>query len=110
MKLPLSLELLSMSELAMDQGATAPPLRVAVTDATGERIDVSGATVRFRIDGREGSGRTLSDREEIEYHWAPEDTAEPGDYKCQFVIRPGGGDVLKAPSYSPATLSVHRSV
>lgn len=110
MKLPLALEVRSGDSLAMDQGATAPALVVAVIDGDGDYLDVGEMTVRFRIDGRQADGRIRTTGDEIEYRWDAADTAEPGEYPCQFELRPGGGDVLKAPSYRPANLTVHRSV
>lgn len=109
MKLPITLEILSADRLAMDQGATGPPLKVALIDDAGDRVAVNNHQVRFYIDGEKANGRvqTTGD-EEIIYHWRDEDTENPGDYPCQFEVRHPGGQVIKAPSFSPATLSIHR--
>lgn len=110
MKLPLSLEILSAEEFAMDQGATGPPLRVKISDANGDVVPVHDKTVRLRIDGRQADGRIKTEEEEIVYYWRPEDTESPGEYNCQFVLRPGGGEVIRAPSYFPAKLKVYENV
>lgn len=109
MNYPLHLKLLNYQDLGIDRGSTAPPLEVEFVDDDGEVVNLSGYTIRFRIDGERAGGRVENHGDTVKYFWTPEDTEEAGTYRCQFVAQ-SGGDILRIPGISPAKLTIYSSV
>jgi hypothetical protein len=87
-------------DFTIKRGDRLPALSAVMTDAAGAAIDLTGATVRFRL--ADTPGRTpLVDQPavivaapsgQVRYDWAAADTARPpGRYYAEFVATFAGG-------------------
>jgi hypothetical protein len=85
---------------------TAPVLEATLTDASGEPIDLTGASVLFKM-ATPRNGETVVDTSAriadasaglVRYPWAAEDTAEPGRYRAEFVVTYADGSIETFPN------------
>lgn len=93
-------------------GDRLPAIAVTITDADGNRVDLTGASARFRMrpKGTDGSPTvdavatiTQDDEDattwgEIVYPWADGDTDDPGRYDGEWEITFASGKQLTAPN------------
>lgn len=103
-----------MADLYVKRGDTAPPILVVLTDARDTPVDLTGATVRFKM--RLASGGTLkvdaeatvldAARGAVRYAWASADTDTAGDYVAEFQATFGDGTVESFPNSGNLTVSV----
>lgn len=85
---------------------TAPVLEATLEDASGEPIDLTGASVGFAmIEPRNGAtvidaGANVADAANglVRYPWADGDTDTPGRYRAEFVVTYADGTVETFPN------------
>lgn len=85
---------------------TFPPILSTVSDDADAPVDVSGATVTFRMVRDTGAvvieaGEVTiisAANGQIGYQWASGDTAVPGWYRAEFRITFPSGRTMKAPN------------
>lgn len=89
-----------MATFQLKQNDRLPKLRAALTDSTGAALDLTGATVGFRMRAR-GTGTavvltgtaaavTPATSGVVEYTWGAGDTATPGVYDAEWVLTYAG--------------------
>lgn len=76
------------------KGDTSPAIEATVTDQDGDPVDLTGATIYFRMQDI-STHDTLFDKEAsivdategmVEYNWQSGDTDTPGMYYAEFQI------------------------
>lgn len=85
--------------ILMKTGDTAPPVRATLLDAAGERVDLSGASVRFILATSTQPRTVVVDaaaevtqvgdddtKGTVVYEWAEDDTATAGSYVVEFEV------------------------
>jgi hypothetical protein len=83
-----------MVDIYIKQGDTAPIVEAVLLDANQLPVDLSGATVVFRMASRPGVAPIVDETATIvdagagrvSYAWAAGDTDEPGTYLAEFVV------------------------
>jgi BppU N-terminal domain len=83
-----------MPDFYLKKDTTLAPLDVRLLSATGARIDVSLATVRFRMRKKGGAtnvidrAATILDAVQglVRYQWQTSDAALIGDYEAEFEV------------------------
>lgn len=88
------------------QNDTFPLIPATITDDAGAPVDVSGATVTFRMVRdtgavviAAGAVTTVSAANgQVRYEWVVGDTAVPGWYRAEFRVVLPSGRVMKAPN------------
>lgn len=92
-------------EFAIKQGDTLPTFRRQLLDTFGMAIDLTGATVRFKM-GEPGRAHVINSPAVIlsaslgtvEYPWAVGDTKTPGAYRAEWEITFANGKVMTVPT------------
>lgn len=105
-----------MSTINMKQGDRLPALRVALLDANGTAIDVTSATVTFRMrDARTKALKVAAGTctkpnggadGVVQYAWAAGDTDTVGAYEGEFACSFAGPLVQTVPTNGYVTLVV----
>jgi|AntDeeMinimDraft_5_1070356.scaffolds.fasta_scaffold02199_11 hypothetical protein len=88
------------AEFYIKAGDTLPNIRGELLDDDGNPADVSGSTITFNLEKRNGanvlteSASTVNGGQDgvVEYDWTPGDTDTPGAYRAEFVVDYGNGD------------------
>jgi hypothetical protein len=92
--------------MTIKQNDTYPPLRVTLTDSTDTAVDVTGATVTFRmvdaadtniVDDKACSLITPASGI-VEYQWLAADTDTAGDFRGEFHVTFVGGAIGTFPN------------
>ena len=106
-----------MPVFGIKQGDTGPPFR-AHFRAGGRPVDLTGATVRFRMT-RRGSESVLIDQPAVvthaqigqaEYRWRAADTAERGVYHAELKATLADGSVVSSPQVGFHRVAVLRDL
>lgn len=88
-----------MSEFPIKKGDRLPRLKMALTDSSGTALDLTGASVTFRMRARQGGALKVNAAGSIsgtptaglvEYAWAPGDTDTEGLYDAEWVLSYSG--------------------
>jgi Rib/alpha/Esp surface antigen-like repeat protein len=100
--------------ILMKAGDTAPVVRATLLDASGDPVDLTGASVRFVMATAAGAtpavddAATLADAASgaVEYAWVAGDTDTPGEYVCEFEVTYADGSTQTFPTegYLAATV------
>lgn len=83
-----------MASFYLKQGDRLPRLRATLKNGGNAAIDLTGATVQFRMRLKGGTdlavdapatvtGATVG---EVEYAWADGDTDDVGQFDCEFIV------------------------
>lgn len=98
---------MATSEFYIRQTRTAPIIRAVLKDQGGDPIDLSGATVTFRLvaaDGTvivDGGAVTVNDASggDVQYAWQSGDTDDKGVFSGFFDVAFAGGadDTIPTP-------------
>lgn len=93
-----------MSDFTIKQSDTLPVLSATLKDAAGAAIDLTGATVTFRMRRRGRTGPLKIDAAAtvvsalagtVQYAWASGDTDTPGSYDAEFRLTlPAGQETV----------------
>ena len=94
------------ADLTISQGATTPVLSQTITDASGNAVNLTGATVTFLMRQLSSSSLTVNAAASIvspsagtvQYSWAATDTATAGMYMGQFHCVLSGGGIYDFPN------------
>lgn len=86
------------ADFYIKRGATLPKLKVTMADSAGAAVDLSLASVSFRLRPVDASSPTLSRSATVvsaatgvaEYAWQVGDTATAGSYVGEFVVSANG--------------------
>ena len=96
-----------MSEFYIKQGDTLPVLTATATNEDGSPLDVTGATITFRMRGKAVSGFVIESTADIIdaaagvlqwADWTTTQTAEPGVYFADFLVVFSGGGRQTVPT------------
>jgi hypothetical protein len=98
-----------MATFTIKKNDNLPVLSAVLKDGDGVEIDMTGATVVFRMRRADGTQHIykvnaaasfVTDGSDgaVEYEWQAGDLDTPGDYLGEFVITFGGGDVQTVPN------------
>lgn len=76
------------------QGDTRPPFEVTLLDANRDPVDLTTATVQFRMSTRAGAVPVIDEAATVvdapngvvAYQWGAGDTDTPGTYLAEFVV------------------------
>lgn len=107
-----------MPVFGIKQGDTGPPFRARFR-AAGRPVDLTGATVRFRMGKRGSCGPPVLDAPAVvtdaalglvEYHWTPTDTAERGVYHAELKATLADGRVISSPGIGFYRVAVVRDL
>lgn len=89
----------------MKRGDTDPPVRVQVTDAAGNSVNLAGASAQFHMVDEDGTvvldkPATIVNEADgrINYEWDDGDTDTAGTYEAEFEITKQDGDVQTWPN------------
>lgn len=88
------------AEFYIKAGDTLPNIRGELLDDRGNPADVSGSSITFVLEKRDGSnvisepGSLVNGGEDgmVEYQWSTGDTNTPGAYRAEFVVDYGDGN------------------
>ena len=102
-----------MSTVYMKQGDRLPALRMQLVDASGAPIDLTGASVAFRMRSTSGSLVTLTGTASVvdaasgtvQFAWGVGDTATVGGYIAEWACT-FAGSTLTAPTNGYVTVQV----
>jgi 5-hydroxyisourate hydrolase-like protein (transthyretin family) len=83
-----------MADFYIKQGDTSPSFEVTLLDADRVAVDLTGATVQFRMSTRAGVAPVIDELADIisaadgrvAYNWVAGDTDDAGTYLAEFVI------------------------
>lgn len=90
----------------LKKGDTRPELSITITDeATGNALDLTGATAKFYMDGEDGTAKvngataTIYDAAngKVKYSWQTADVDSAGRYLAEFEITLAGGGIVTFP-------------
>lgn len=104
-----------MSDFTIKAGDRLPKLRMTLTDGSGAALDLTGATVAFRMRAQRGgalisltgSAAVITAASGIvEYSWGTGDTATPGEYFGEWVLTYAGPVTRTVPAPGYVTVSV----
>src|SRR5690242_14974001 len=95
-----------MADFGIKRNATQPALEATLKYDDGTAVDLTGASVTFSMKDRKGNViatgsaavQVPATAGKIKYSWIAADTKNAGDYKAEFEVDFGGGNILKAPS------------
>ncbi len=99
-----------MSTFPLSQGDTLPILTSSLVDGAGEAIDLTTATVQFRMRATDGGALVIDSPASIvgvatlgnvSYSWQSGDTDTPGYYFAEWRVTYGGGGILTVPNETP---------
>lgn len=85
--------------VTMKKNDRLPALRAELTGADGTALDLTAATVVFRMTPYSGGARKIDDQSAtivdaangvVSYAWGASDTDTPGLFKGEFVVTIGG--------------------
>jgi hypothetical protein len=104
-----------MDVFHIKKGDRLPKLRMLLTDSTGTIIDLTNATVKFRM--RLAGASTLKVNSTatnvgsgiVEYPWAAIDTDTPGTYSAEWELTYSGG-VQTVPTAGFVTVVVEQNL
>lgn len=93
-------------DFTIKAGNTAPSLSATLQDAAGVAVDITGATVAFRMKPMTGGGAIISHAAvvvsavagTVRYDWQTGDTATPGYYQAEFRTTFANGSIQSFPS------------
>jgi len=95
------------------QNDTSPSLQATLKDASSNGIDLSGATVLFRMNSFDGTVKVESnmsivdaDNGVVRYDWQPGDTDTNGTYLVEFRVTYVDGKVETFPNTERLSLIV----
>lgn len=102
-----------MTTVYMKQGDRLPALRMQLLDSAGAVIDLTGATVAFRMRSVGGSLVSLTGTAsvvsaaagQVQFAWGAGDTDTVGGYQAEWACTFAGG-VLTVPTQSYITVQV----
>lgn len=102
-----------MSTVYMKQGDRLPALRMQLVDAAGAPINLTGASVVFRMRSTAGSLLTLAGVASVvdatsgtvQFAWGVGDTATVGSYRAEWACA-FAGSVLTVPTRDYVTVVV----
>lgn len=98
------------ADIKLAKDNTAPTLRATLNDENGDPVDQTGATVTVEIRDwaqeqvlREVPITTVHDpvAADVEYAWAPVDSAIPGDYYVRIKSTLASGKKMSWPNDRP---------
>lgn len=102
-----------MTTVFMKQGDRLPALRMQLTDSNGAAINLTGATVAFRMRSSSGTNVTLTGEAtvvsaatgEVQFAWGDGDTDTVGSYVAEWVAD-YSGSTLTVPTNGYVTVQV----
>lgn len=113
-----------MTDFTLKQGDLRPALLATFTDATGARVNLTGATVILYIR-RSATGDLLlakpstvapdqtpegGTRGDVSYSWAAGETDVPGEYVAEWVVTFADGTIQTFPTEGAISLSIREDV
>lgn len=83
---------MATTEFTIKQGDTLPALNASLEDSSGNPVDLTGATILFRMRKVGAAALTVEAAAVIvsatggtvRYNWQTGDTATPGSYEAEF--------------------------
>lgn len=104
--------------MTIKQGDTYPPVRATLTDYSGTAIDLTDATVTFRMVDANGNtviaagACTITNAAtgEVQYQWAEADTDTPGRFRAEFVVEFSGGAIATVPNSNYIIVEIVRNL
>jgi len=107
-----------MADFYIKTGNQLPVLSAALTDATGQPMDLTDCTVQFRMRQAVHStpavnapaSITDAANGKVQYAWTSEDTATAGTYIAEFVITNGSGQTSTSPNSGYISVQITQSV
>lgn len=94
------------------QGDTLPALRAQLLGPDDQPIDLSVATVEFRMGNHVSAAAVIEDPTQgrVRYDWRPGDTNVPGTHYAEFVVTFLGGATQRVPNDGYVLVQITRSV
>lgn len=94
------------------QGDTLPSLRAQLLGPDNQPINLSGATVEFRVSGRVAATAVVEDDEQgrVRYDWRPGDTDKPGAHNAEFIVTFMGGATQRVPNDGYLTVHILKAI
>lgn len=106
-----------MAEFTITRGDTLVPIRAVLVPPTGQSLDLTGASVRFKMWSKRGGGaaspkvdapaviENIGTRT-VRYDWQVGDTDTADGYEARFVVTLAGGQVLSFPNRTTQVVRV----
>jgi phage baseplate assembly protein gpV len=92
---------------------TAPPFTATCTDADGDAVDISNATIRFHMEDSSGTVKVdaaadivLGTAGTVRYDWAAADTDTAGHFKAEVEVTFADGTIRTFPTTNFATVRI----
>jgi len=106
-----------MAKIYITEDDSTPEVTATFTDENDNPVDLSGASVNFRMVEPRGGGNvldkacTITDAAngKVKYDWDAEDTSEYGRYRAEFVVNYNDGEVETFPNSSYHTVIIKRN-
>ena len=94
------------------QGDTLPALRAQLLGPDDQPIDLSLATVEFRMGDHVNAPAVIEDPKQgrVRFDWRSEDTNVPGTHYAEFVVTFLGGATQRVPNDGYVLVQITRSV
>ena len=101
------------------QNDTLPNLAATLLDANGDAVNLTGATVVFRMVPRHGGTAVIDNRSvtvvsaaagTVSMTWQAADTDTEGTYLGNFIVTFGGGSIETFPNAEPLIIEIPKAL
>lgn len=106
-----------MAKIYITENDTTPEVEATLTDEMDNPVDLTGATVYFRMVEARGGGNVVDStcnipspsEGKVIYNWSASDTADYGRYRAEFNVEYDSGEVETFPNAGYHTVIVKRN-
>ena len=109
-----------MATIVLRQNTTTPVLSQSITDANGNAVNLTGATVTFVMRALTSNTPVVSNSShvtitnaaagQVTYNWQAADTGMPGIYQAEFQVTLSGGGTYAYPNDGYLEISIEQNL